>query len=125
MPRGRPFVKGAPRPEGAGRVAGVPNKTTAMVKEMIEDAALEIGGLSALVKWITKTPKNEYAFWTAIFPRLLPLQVRGPGERGELLVKTELTMEELRRALQARGLPVSVFGADIPVLEEAEKVNGS
>jgi hypothetical protein len=47
-----------------------------------------------------------------MFMRLLPVQVRDPGENDELNVP--LTREELAKKLEERGLPPIVFGAEVP-----------
>lgn len=72
------FGKGNP-----GKPKGATNKTTLAAKEMIAQAAELVGGLDQLVAWIKKNEKNEYAFWSSVYPKLLPLQVNGPGPNGE------------------------------------------
>ena len=62
---------------GQGRPKGVPNKLTASVKEAIEAAAQGLGGGTRLEEWAREAPENEKAFWTVIYPKLLPLQVTG------------------------------------------------
>jgi hypothetical protein len=62
-----------------GRAKGTPNKMTKSVKEAIEFAADGLGGAQRLVDWAKEDPKNEGAFWTNIYPKLLPLQVTGEG----------------------------------------------
>jgi hypothetical protein len=64
-------LKGA----GPGRPKGVPNKTTQAVKDAIAQAADELGGVTRLVDWAKEDPANERAFWTTIYPKLLPLQM--------------------------------------------------
>lgn len=64
---------------GKGRPKGTPNKLTAGVKEAIEAAAQGLGGSARLEAWAREAPENEKAFWTAIYPKLLPLQVTGAG----------------------------------------------
>jgi hypothetical protein len=110
------FKKGEPRPANSGRRAGTPNKRTVFVKGILEDAAIEIGGLQRLVKWIKDSPQNEYAFWTSMFMRLLPVQLQGAGQNGELVMK--ISREELARKLEERGLPTTIFGADVPMRPE-------
>jgi hypothetical protein len=73
--------------KGAGRPKGSVNKTTAMAKVVIEEAVSGLGGAKRLLAWAKEAPENERAFWTAIFPKLLPLQVSGPGEDGEHTLK--------------------------------------
>jgi hypothetical protein len=61
-----------------GRVKGTQNKLTTTAKETIAQcgAMLEKNG-KTLYEWVNKDEKNEYAFWTVIYPKLLPLQVTG------------------------------------------------
>jgi len=91
---------------------------------MFAKAAEGIGGLDRLIAWIKESPQNEFAFWTTVYPRLLPLHIRGPGPQGELTV--EIKSDELSRRLEERGLPVTIFGRDAPVLElQANKDGGN
>jgi hypothetical protein len=64
---------------GKGRPAGSVNKTTRTCKDAIAHAAEALGGAERLVAWAKEDPANEKAFWTAIYPKLLPLQVTGEG----------------------------------------------
>ena len=68
-----------PPKAGAGRPAGALNKHTMAAKDALTFAFNGIGGASRLVKWIEADEKNEAAFWTSIYPKLLPLQVSGEG----------------------------------------------
>jgi hypothetical protein len=79
-------TKKLPPNAGKGRPKGSANKTTQAVKDAIAQAADELGGAARLVAWAQEEPQNERAFWTSIYPKLLPLQVNGPGENGEHLV---------------------------------------
>jgi len=62
-----------------GRPKGSLNKTTMAAKEAISFAFDGLGGAQRLVDWAKEDPKNEGAFWTSIYPKLLPLQVTGEG----------------------------------------------
>lgn len=73
---------------GKGRPKGVPNKTTAIAKDVIATAADRIGGVDRLVEWVQESKKNEAAFWATIYPKLLPLQVAGDPENPLALVHT-------------------------------------
>jgi len=73
--------------KGAGRPKGSKNKTTATAKSIIEAAAQGLGGADRLLIWAQEAPENERAFWTNIFPKLMPLQVNGPGDEGEHIHK--------------------------------------
>lgn len=73
--------------KGAGRPKGSKNKTTATAKAIIEEAAQGLGGAKRLLAWAQEAPENERAFWTNVFPKLMPLQVNGPGDEGEHIHK--------------------------------------
>jgi hypothetical protein len=66
--------KGTP---GPGRKKGVPNRQTMAAKDAIALAAEGLGGTSRLIEWAKEDPLNERAFWTSIYPKLLPLTVNG------------------------------------------------
>ena len=72
-------------PVRPGRPKGVPNKLTTAVKDAIAEAAEGLGGTQRLIDWCKEDTKNESAFWTSIYPKLLPLQVTGEGG-GPILV---------------------------------------
>lgn len=74
------FGKGNP-----GKPKGALNHTTKTAKEAIALAAEGLGGTNRLIDWCKEDPKNESAFWTSVYPKLLPLQVSGEGG-GPLLV---------------------------------------
>lgn len=63
-----------------GRKKGSVNKTTAAARQMIEATALGLGGTARMIAWAKADAQNERAFWTSIFPRLLPLQVTGKDD---------------------------------------------
>lgn len=65
---------------GPGRPKGSQNKTTKAAKEAIADAAEQLGGTNRIVAWAREDPLNERAFWSTIYPKLLPLQVAGDKE---------------------------------------------
>lgn len=66
-------------PVSPGRPKGIPNKTTRAAKEAIAFAADALGGAERLTAWAQEDQANERAFWTTIYPKLLPLQVSGEG----------------------------------------------
>lgn len=67
---------------GPGRPKGSENRMTKTAKEAIALAAEGLGGTDRLIAWAKEDPLNERAFWATIYPKLLPLQVTGPGEGG-------------------------------------------
>ena len=87
---------------GQGRPKGVPNKLTASVKEAIEAAAQGLGGGTRLEAWAREAPENEKAFWTTIYPKLLPLQVTGKdGGPLQVAAVNLMTDEQLGAVVQA------------------------
>lgn len=70
-----------------GRTKGTPNKNTAAAKEAIEMVFEKLGGPNALHDWVVSNPDNRKAFYVQVWPKLLPLQVNGPGADGEHLHK--------------------------------------
>ena len=71
------FKKGEKRPNQGKRG---PAKTTIAAKEAIQRAADGLGGAERLIEWAKEDPLNERAFWTSVYPKLLPLQVAGDPE---------------------------------------------
>ena len=72
--------KRKPPAAGMGRKKGSLNKTTRSVKEAIEYAAQGLGGAERLIAWAKEDAKNESAFWSSIYPKLLPLTVASDPE---------------------------------------------
>jgi hypothetical protein len=62
-----------------GRPKGALNKTTRAAKEAIAIAADELGGSERLVAWAKEDPANERAFWTTIYPKLIPVDLNASG----------------------------------------------
>lgn len=60
---------------GRGRPKGSPNKIGKAAKEVIAEAAERLGGVDRVVLWAREDALNERAFWSSIYPKLLPLQV--------------------------------------------------
>lgn len=77
-----------------GRPKGSLNKTTQSAKEAIALAADALGGSDRLVAWAKEDPSNERAFWSTIYPKLLPLQVNGSGEDGSFITKMVVELVE-------------------------------
>ena len=70
-----------------GRQKGSLNKTTQSALVAIELAADALGGTQRLVDWAKEDPANEKVFWGTIYPKLLPLQVNGPGDQGQHILQ--------------------------------------
>ena len=69
------FKKG--QKPGPGRPKGVPNKVTIAAKEAIAMAAEKLGGVDRLVTWAKEDALNERAFWSSIYPKLIPVTLAG------------------------------------------------
>jgi|SRR5579872_872427 len=91
MPRGS-----KPGERRGGRAKGTPNKLSATAREAIAFAAGHLGGPSRLGEWAKESPENETAFWTKIYPRLLPIEVHGAGPNGELTGTVTLNVSYTR-----------------------------
>ena len=63
--------------KGLGRPKGSLNRTTTVAKDILSDVADRLGGSNRLYAWVLADPDNEKAFWTGIWPKLLPLQIGG------------------------------------------------
>lgn len=66
-------------PGGRGRPKGSQNKVAKAAKEAIEEAAHKLGGVDRLVAWAKEDPLNERAFWSTVYPKLLPLTTQVSG----------------------------------------------
>ena len=75
-----------------GRAKGSLNRLTRTAKEAIEFAASKMGGGARLFEWTQIDPENEKAFWTSIYPKLLPLQVSGVDGK-DIAVSGKWTVE--------------------------------
>lgn len=62
---------------GPGRPKGTHNKVNKAAKDAVAEAAASLGGAARLVAWAKEDPLNEKAFWTIIYPKLIPLAVGG------------------------------------------------
>lgn len=63
--------------QGAGRPPLAKNKVPMAAKEMIAGVAEGLGGGERMLQWVKEDPANEKSFWTAIYPKLLPLALSG------------------------------------------------
>lgn len=84
---GTKAARPAPPNAGKGRPPGIPNKTTAMLKEAILLAAEEVGedgqGTDGLKGYLRTLARTEPKSYSTLLGKVLPLQVQGPGPNGE------------------------------------------
>jgi sarcosine oxidase gamma subunit len=75
---------------GKGRVAGVPNKTTALLKDAILRAAEAAGnkvGQEGMVSYLTQQAEQNPAAFLSLLGKVLPMQVEGTGKDGAIEVR--------------------------------------
>lgn len=71
------FKRGQPRPKGAGRKKGTPNKYTDLKTAYLK-AFEESGGVEELVRWIEKSSRNRGIFYQMI-TKLFPVSMEHSG----------------------------------------------
>lgn len=64
---------------GPGRPKGLPNKTTALLKDAILQAAQGAGGKGGMVAYLTAQAAENPGPFLALLGKVLPLQVTGEG----------------------------------------------
>lgn len=84
-------MRGGKRPN-AGRPPLAQNKIPMAAKEMIANVAEGLGGYDRMLSWVKADPSNEKSFWTAIYPKLLPLQLSGDQENPIAFQRIERTI---------------------------------
>jgi hypothetical protein len=72
-----------------GRAKGTPNKTTQDAKQAIEMVAEGLGGAEGMLIWARKDDANERIFWSTIYPRILPKEVKAEHS-GEIGLTVEI-----------------------------------
>ena len=73
---------------GPGRPKGVPNKTTALVREMVTQALDEAGGVDYLVE-CARNPRTASAFLSLV-GKVLPVQLSGVDDGPIQVARIEL-----------------------------------
>ncbi len=123
---GNPFKKGDPRPAGAGRQPGQPNYVTKNLRDLILQAAEEVGfvkriekfdaegksigfepvstgdeGMKGYLKWAAV---HQPARFLAMLTRILPMQINAKTERPGLQADVRYrSFDEVRAELKAAG----------------------
>jgi hypothetical protein len=94
--------KRLPPNAGKGRPKGSLNKVGKAAKEVIAEAAQMLGGVDRMVAWAKEAPENEKAFWSSIYPKLVPLDTYVSGPDGG---PVKASMEIIFRDATASGIP--------------------
>lgn len=72
---------------GKGRPKGAVNKTTALLKDAIIQAAEKAGGRGGLVAYLEAQAILNPGPFLSLLGKVLPLQIQGPGEDGKIIVE--------------------------------------
>lgn len=104
---GRPFQKGHPRYGGAKK--GTKQLMTRVIREALIDAAELVGrdgeGQLGLIGYFAWLAREEPAVFGRLMEKLMPMQINGKINHG-LSDGVYETMEEVREAIKARGIPI-------------------
>lgn len=75
---------GRPKPPnaGKGRVKGTPNKTTALLKDALLQAATNAGGREGMVGYLTRQADENPGPFMALLGKVLPIQHSADPEAG-------------------------------------------
>jgi hypothetical protein len=82
-------AKRKPPNAGKGRKKGVPNKTTALLKDAILRAAEQAGnkvGNEGMVSYLALQAEENPGPFMSLLGKVLPMQVEGTGKDGEINV---------------------------------------
>ena len=80
--------------KGKGRPKGVKNKQTRNAQEIINHTFEGLGGSKALITWAQQNEKNKAAFYTLIWPKVIPKNID---------IKADITHDIASRLLEARS----------------------
>ena len=79
---------------GPGRPKGMPNKTTALLKDAILQAAHKAGGEGGMVKYLTDQAEKNPGPFMALLGKVLPMQITGEDGGAIQIAKIELVAVE-------------------------------
>jgi hypothetical protein len=88
---------------GPGRPKGSTNKLQTQAKEAIALVFDKLGGVDALLAWTQKDDDNLKIFYTAIYPKLVPLQVNSNVDFVDRTESVRRAREEVRALFGERA----------------------
>lgn len=86
----------APMPPnaGKGRKKGVPNKTTALLKDAILQAAEKAGDKEGMVGYLTRQADENPAAFLTLLGKVLPMQIAGdPNAPLKVVIETNFVRQ--------------------------------
>jgi hypothetical protein len=111
------FKKGIAKVQASGRKKGGRNKLTLICREALATGFESLGGVEGLVEWASKNDANREAFYTKLWIKLLPVQVKLTEQNLDVVFTS---YEALREELRRTGVPVPERLAPPPVTIDAE-----
>jgi hypothetical protein len=94
MPGGR--AKGGKK--FGGRTKGTPNKTTALLKDAILEAAASAGGREGLIGYLKAQAIDNPGPFMALLGKILPMQLTGEVKKSITMIRDEMTEQEAAEA---------------------------
>ncbi len=102
------FKKGDPRPKGAGRRKGTPNKRTVEMQGLVRKALEELGG----EKYLVELGRKEPAVFASLLRRLIPQTVEATIDTRSIVRIMDYTARELDKLEEADPERLQIPEAD-------------
>jgi hypothetical protein len=96
-------------PVSPGRPKGVPNKTTALLKDAILKAAERAGGKDGLIGYLETQATDNPGPFMSLLGKVLPMQVTGPND-GPIQTQEVSALDEIHRRIAGLAARASKGG---------------